>query len=90
MAVWAVTVNDEVESAVTEVIPTLVGGVVSVITMVYVALSKKGPVSKLSSASIVKVDVPDEVGVPEISPVVVLRDNPTGRLPLCRAKLIVP
>jgi hypothetical protein len=46
-----------------------------------VARSKKGPVVKLSSASIVRLVVVVAVGVPEITPVEVENDSPEGREP---------
>jgi hypothetical protein len=48
------------------------------------------PVEKLSSASMAKLEVPAEVGVPEMTPVLVARERPAGREPENRLKLTVP
>lgn len=60
------------------------GGVESVlepIFILYVALSKKGPVEKLSSASTVNEVVVGVVGMPEITPVEEARESPGGKEP---------
>jgi hypothetical protein len=70
-------------------VAAVVGGAATTLR-VYALRSKKFPVEKVSSASMVKEELPAVMGVPEITPDEAPRESPEGRDPEKREKLTVP